>query len=417
MQYTTKILPNGLHVLYSPKPGTKAVTVMAFIKVGSRYEKLSQAGISHMTEHLLFKGTNKRPSTLHIAKELDTIGASYNAFTTKEYTGLYVKTDVRHTELACDVVADMLFGSKFDKQEMEKERAVIIEEINMYEDSPMDSVDWMYEQKLYGMHPLASPIIGDHKTVGSIRQQDIRQFHKKYYQPHNIVLSISGNITDSCSLYVEKYFGKKVAKQKIAEPETMSSLPRSIKESKYKQTEQVHLMYGLPVKIKRGHKDYEPLKIANIIFGGSMSSRLFINIREKQGLGYYVYSDINAYQDTANWAIAAGVDRGRAPEAVNLLTKEWARLLKGVTKTEVEQAKSNYIGRLALQQEDSAQTAQWYAKQAVYGLPLKTPEEVQAIIQNVSYQQVNTIIQKYLSLQRLSLVLIGPFKDMTAFAA
>lgn len=415
MAFNKTILPNGLTVVTAPKSGTQAATVLMFIKVGSRYETARQAGLAHFLEHVIFKGTKKRPSTLHISRELDSVGAEYNAFTGKEYTGVYAKVDKQHIELAVDVVTDMVYNATFDVEELEKEKGVVLEEINMYEDSPSDIASSVFEQHLYGGHALGRMIIGNKQSVTDFARKDVVDFYKKYYQPKNMVLSISGNISEDIEKLIKKYAKKKTNRPtKKASVFTLKKKPTPVF-IKQKTTEQAHLILGLPVPVKYGHKDLYALRLTNIIFGSSMSSRLFINIRERQGLCYYVYSTTHVYTDTANWYVGAGVDTSRTEKAIALIHREWKKLAQGVTRTEVAQARSYLMGKLALGQEDSANTAEWYARKALFGQKLESPQDALKKIENITHKEVNHAIKKYCKLNKLQLTIIGPFEDTTQF--
>ncbi|MGB0757267.1 MAG: M16 family metallopeptidase [Patescibacteria group bacterium] len=413
--YKQETLSNGLRVVVVPQKSTRAVTAMIFSKTGSRNEQKRVAGIAHFVEHLAFKGTKKYPSTQAIAKVLDGVGAEYNAMTSKDYTGYWIKVDAAHLSLALDLLADMTFAPLYPAEEIEREKGVIIGEINMYEDTPMYMTDEYFEQQLYGTHPLGRFIIGSKKSVMGITRSDIVAFHKKYYSPDNLVLSIAGAVPEDTDKQIKKLFSKK-RKNKSNKPQQVKSLPpKKAIDIQYKKTEQAHLVMGLPVPLSYGHRNFTKAKIANIAFGGTMSSRLFTTVRERNGLGYYVNSGVNLYEDVANWQVRAGVDTERLPLALKLVKKEWDKLTRGISVAEFKQAKEYYRGKLALQFEDSAAVAIWYAKQALFDSKLKSPEEVLNGIDKLKREDINSWLKKHVTANKLRLTLVGPFEDTKVF--
>jgi len=412
--YIKEELNNGVSLVTAQISGTQAVTVMVYVKTGSRFENPEEAGIAHFIEHLLFKGTHKRPTTLDISKELDSVGAEYNAFTSKDYTGFYIKLKAEKIELALDMLSDMLFNSTLKQEEIDKEKGVIIEEINMYEDMPMYLTEEFFESKLYGQNPLARNVLGTKDSITSMSRKQILHFYNRFYQQGRLVVSISGRLPDNCSVLTNKYFNKKKNIEKsflrVDDPAWENNV-----NIYYKKTEQVHLALGLPLELQYDHPDIYKFKLANIIFGGSMSSRLFINIREKQGLCYYINSGLNLYEDTANWAVYAGVDQERVERAVELIKSEWLNLAKGISAAEFAQAKEYFKGKLVLRFEDSAQVAQWFGKQELFGLDLDDPEAILKKIDDLSQEEINEILSKIIKSQSLMLAVVGPFKDKNKF--
>lgn len=406
-------LKNGVSLVTAKIPGTQAVTVMVYVKVGSRYEKPEEAGIAHFIEHLLFKGTKKRPTTLDISRELDSVGAEYNAFTGKDYTGFYIKLKAEKIELALDILSDILFNSTFKQEEIDKERGVIIEEINMYEDMPMYLTEEFFESKLYEKNSLGQPVLGTRASILAITRRQIINFHKRFYRQGKLVVSLSGNLLPNTQALVIKYFKK----QKIEKIffNQVTNLAHNKVSIYSKKTEQVHLALGLPLAINYSHSDIYKFKLANIIFGGSMSSRLFINIRENQGLCYYINSGLNLYEDTANWVVYAGVDKARAERAIELIKEEWFNLRRGITLAEFNQAKEYFKGKLALRFEDSAQVAQWFGKQELFGLDLDKPREILKKVDKVNLEDINKILSENITMENLRLALVGSFQKKNKF--
>ena len=418
MNHKKLVLPNGMRAIVTNQPGTEAVTVMVFARVGSRRENNRITGIAHFVEHLVFKGSKNYPTTSHISKALDSVGAEFNAFTSKDYTGFYVKVDKQHIDLAMSVLGDMIFYPLYDEQEFQREKGVIIEEMNMYEDTPMYMTEEYFEEQLYGAgSDLGRLIIGNKKSITKMTRQDIVDFHKKYYQPNNIVISVAGSISDNVEKKLKKYFNKKQTnKSGVLKTKKLKKLPpKQAVLIKQKETEQIHIAVGLPVNLSYGHKNLLIAKLANIVFGGNMSSRLFINIRERQGLGYYIRAGLNLYEDVANWQVTAGVDKNRLDKAIQLIVKEWNKLAKGITKSEFEQAREYLKGKMALQMEDSSNLAQWYAKQELFDVKLSDPVIIKEKLAKITKEDVNKWLQTQVKLSQLRLTLVGPYSDADYF--
>ena len=302
--YKVTKLKNGLRLITAPMKGTKTATVLVMVGTGSKYENKNISGVSHFLEHLFFKGTKKRPNTLAISMELDAIGAEFNAFTGKEYTGYYVKSDTTKIEIALDVVSDMLLNSKFDAREMEREKGVIIEELNMYLDNPLMYIEDVFERCLYGNTPAGRDTIGTKETISSFKRQDLVNYLNSQYSTNNTTVLLTGNFGSQVKMtkLVEKYFanpkfnkrGQKF-KEKQAVKENQNK-PQAL--THYKKTDQAHISLGVRTN-RYGSKDSHIIRLLSVILGGSMSSRLFINLRERQGLAYYVRTSTESYSETS----------------------------------------------------------------------------------------------------------------------
>ncbi len=414
--YSKLKFANGLKVIINPQKSTAAATILVMVKVGSRYESKSLAGIAHFTEHMMFKGTKKRPDTLSISQELDSIGADYNAFTSKEYTGYYIKAQARQLPLAIDILSDMISNSKFDEVEIEREKGVIIEEINMYEDSPMMMLDDVFDGLAYKGSSLSRDVAGSKKTVASLNRDNFIKFIGNYYKPDNILVSISGQVdVDKTAKLLDRKF--KAFKGKLGAPKEYNRFnirqqnPRSI--IKKKKTEQVHLALGFVNKVNYRSKSLLPLQLASIVLGGNMSSRLFINIREREGLCYYIRSKVNTLADGCNFTVYAGLDKSRLAKAIGLIMKELSKLKKrGITGKELAKAKEYLQGKLILGLEDSAQVAQWYAEKWLLANKIETPEEFLTRLRAVKRTEVNRALAQIVKEKCLNLALIGNFKDI-----
>lgn len=417
--YSKYTLSNKVRVLLAPLHDTKTVTVLVIFGVGSRYEHKKINGISHFIEHMMFKGTQRRPTTLSISKELDSVGAEYNAYTGKDLTGYYVKINKEHLALALDILSDMLFNSKFDSAELEREKKVICEEIHMYQDNPMMYVDTLLEQAMFPGSSLGWDIAGSDDTVNGMTRDQMRAYIDEYYEPNNVVVGVSGNFEDTTAReLIESHFGKTwqaTKKPKPFQPFKASSSEKPTVLTHYKETEQVQLALGFPA-YHYLHPDVQALNLLTVILGGNMSSRLFINIRERLGLCYYIKASHQPYQDTGNFYVQAGLDKTRIKKAITVILKELKKMRdKGVTKSELKQAKDFISGKMALQLEDSESVVSWYVTQEVMTNKTMTPEEKLESIYQVTSEDVQRVAREIFNENRASLAIIGPYKDEKDF--
>jgi len=411
-------LDNKLRVVLAPDDSIKTVTVLVMTKVGSRYETQKQSGIAHFTEHMMFKGTRRRPTTQVISRELDAVGAEFNAFTSKEYTGYYIKVHYQHLDMALDVLSDMLLNSVLDAREIEREKGVIIEEINMYEDTPMMMMEDVFEEVVYTGNPLMRDVAGSRETVNSFSRVDFISFISDFYRPANMLVSIAGNIpAERTGEMVKQYFTfpKKTDRIKSFRPYLVTRDRRIL--IKQKDTKQVHLALGLRTGLNHTAGRLLPLKIANIVFGGNMSSRLFIHIRERQGLCYYVRSKVNSFADTGDMAVYAGLDSQRIDRAIKLIVREFVRLgERGITARELMKAKEHVKGKMVITMENSSNVAQWYAERLLLAERLETPEEFLKKVDRISLSEVNGILKKVIRPRELHLALIGNYTEPDRFS-
>ncbi len=410
-------LKNGLRVLLAPMTETKAVTVLALTKVGSRYETSDINGVSHFVEHLMFKGTKKRPNTLKISKELDSIGADYNAFTSKDHTGYYIKARADKKELAIEMLSDMFFNSKFESKEIDRERGVIVEEINMYEDNPMMYMEDLFQQTVFGDHPLGWNIAGPKEVIRKVSRAKIFNYYKKYYQPANMLVVVAGQIENNTSDLVKKYFSRKsIGKFSDNYPKVTKLQSKPQIQIMKKQTEQAQMALGFPAYSFMNEKIY-PLYLMTVILGGNMSSRLFMSIRERKGLCYFIRASADMYQDTGILMIQAGLDKSRLHGAITEILKELNKLKKnGVTKQELRKAKDYLEGKLTLKLETSDDVASWLAKQELLENRIMTPGELVAKLEKVSLQDIKKVANELIKTSKLNLALIGPFEKVEDFS-
>jgi len=405
---------NNVRLVLTPLKETQTATLLVLIGVGSRHEGADNNGVSHFIEHMMFKGTKKRPDTLALSKELDRVGAEFNAFTGKDYTGYYVKSDSSHLDLSINVLSDMLLNSKFDRQEIKREKGVIIEEINMYEDNPLMFVDDLLEQSMYDNNPLGMSISGDRKSVTGLDRKKLINYRNKFYQGSNIVIGLSGNYNLQQVKSIKSKFKfsnsdlvKNHKKINISQTSARVNL-------KYKNTEQVQLALGFPAYSYFNDK-INALQLLSTILGGNMSSRLFLSVRERKGLAYFVRSWVSTYEDTGGLIIQAGLDKMRVESAIRLILTELKKIKTGVKLEELNRAKDHLAGKLILNLEDSANLCQWYSQQELLTGKILTPKQKITKIMNVSLKQITAVARDIIDFGRLNLALIGPFRDKNKF--
>ncbi len=418
MDYKKTTLDNGLRLITIPMPQMASVTAMIMVGAGSRYETKETNGISHFLEHMVFKGTKKRPSALVISSVIDGIGADFNASTGKEETLFYVKTAKKHLPLALDVLTDMVLHSKIALAEVEREKGVIIEEINMYEDMPMRRVAEYFETFLYPDSSLGWDIAGQKEVIRKMTREDFTSYQKRLYFAQNMILVVAGGFQESqVKVLAEEYFGelKKGKKDSRANEKFSQQQPRCF--LKTKKTDQTHLVLGVRGN-PLGHKDRYIEAILVNLLGGGMSSRLFIQVRERRGLAYYIRSETEHYLDNGYLATTAGVDTKRADEAIKVILEEYQKITKSkeISPKELLKAKEFMKGRLILDLEDSRNVAALFGNQEILEEKIKTPEEMMAEIDQVTAEDVARVAREFFTNKRLNLAIIGPFEDQKKFS-
>lgn len=414
MQYHKKILANGLRVITVPMPSLESVTVLVMVGAGSRYETKKNSGISHFLEHMAFKGTQKRPTAMDISSLIDGMGGEFNAFTGKETTGYYIKSAKDKMESSLDVLSDMLLHSKFDPTEIDKERGVITEEINMYEDMPARKIGDIYEQLLYGDTPMGWDIAGDKAIINAINRGDFLSYMADLYSADNMTVVIAGGMDEKHAVdLVEKYFFemKRFTTKQYDALKEHQEKPEVL--LKHKDTEQIHIALGVRTVDVHSDKRY-PLSVLAAILGGGMSSRLFHEVREKRGLAYYVRTHSDEYADVGSLVSMAGIDPKRVAEAVEVMMVEYSKVSKGkmdLTKDELSKAKEFLKGHLVLDLEDSRSVAGYYAHQELLEDEIENPAEVIKKIDAITQDEVEAVGKEFFVENTLNLALIGSFDD------
>ncbi|MDX1607952.1 MAG: pitrilysin family protein [Candidatus Spechtbacterales bacterium] len=411
--YKLSKLDNGIRVISVPLGSTAAVTSLVLVGTGSHYEKKELAGISHYLEHLFFKGSKKYPSAHKISTILDTIGASYNAFTAEEMTGFYVKTVKDKAELALDVMSDYLKNPLFKDEEIERERGVIIEELRMYYDMPQRHVHDVFREALYGEQPAGRSIGGYEDTVAKIKPSDIREYFKKQYRGDNIVAVFAGNITHGHARELaEKHLGElpegnSFEKEPIKAPEAIG--PSVAIEQK--ESDQTHIVLGFNGIDINDDRKYA-LEVLAVVLGGGMSSRLFTEIRERRGLAYYVRAGADAGTDFGDFEASAGIANPKLEEAVEVLVNEFKKIRdNNIEKEEIDKAKSHIEGSTMLGLETSNSVAFYTGNYQLLMKKIITPEEYLQNIKKVTAKDVKEIAGDIFKKETCRLALVGPYKN------
>ncbi|MFH1611939.1 MAG: pitrilysin family protein [bacterium] len=416
MDYKKTTLKNGLRIITVPMEGTKTASVLVLVKTGSKYETKEINGISHFLEHMFFKGTKKRPNTLAIAELLDRVGGEYNAMTSQEYTGYYAKVNSDNFELALDWVSDIYLNSKLSAEEIERERGTIIEELNMYLDMPMRYVADLWTDLLYGDQPAGWRVIGTKETIKNVKRAQFVKYLKEHYSSKNTIVVVAGNINNvGATKLVKKYFSKinrGAVKDKLPVKEGQNKPEALIH---YKKTDQTHLCLGF-----RGYNVFHPDKYAvgllATILGGNMSSRMFINVRERQGLAYYVHTSADMDTDTGELVTQAGVDNSRVEQAIKSILIEYKKILnKKITKEELQKAKDYTKGIALLGMESSDAQASFVAFQELMTGKILTLKDKFDKIDKVTIDDIQRVTKDIICSEKLNLALIGPFKDKDKF--
>ena len=408
-------LKNGLRIITMPQKSTQAVTVLVLVGTGSKYEKKDINGISHFLEHMFFKGTKNRPDKLEIAETLDKIGGIYNAFTGEDYTGYFAKVAASQLDVAFDWVSDIFLNSLLPEKEMEKEKGVITEEINMIYDNPMAHVGVLWSKLLYGDQPAGWDIAGTKESVSRMTRQKLSDYMGSQYVASNTIVCVAGQIKKDTEDKIKKYFsgskdGSFAPKAKVVERQTQ---PECLLH--FKETDQTHLCFGA-----RAYNLFHPQRYAQdilgVILGGMMSSRLFMEVRDKLGLAYYIRTEAEANPDTGYLVTQAGVDNKNAEKAVAVILKEYKKISQErVSPKELKKVKDFTKGKMTLLLESSDAVASFCGIQALLEKDILTPEEIYAKINKVSAADVLKVAKDIFRPENLNLALVGPFKDKELF--
>jgi predicted Zn-dependent peptidase len=412
MNYKKTTLKNGLRIITAPMKDTNTATVVVMVGVGSRYETEKEAGLSHFIEHMFFKGTERRPNTLAIAEELDSIGGEFNAFTSKDRTGYYAKTDAKHIETALDVVSDMYLNSKMEAVEIEKEKGTILQELNMYEDNPMRTVGDLFEQMLYPKNFLGRDIVGYKKTIEAFKRKNFLDYMQRFYVANDTVVCVAGKFDEKKIIsLVKKYFlqmsvGEKPQFKKVVEAQKNPEV-----KIKFKKTDQTHFILGNRAYHEK-HPDRFAVSLLSIILGGNMSSRLFIEVRERRGLAYYVRTGGDSYDDCGYLATQAGVEHKNLEEAVKVILQEYKKIAtEEVSQKDLQRAKDYIKGKSVMGFESSDEVAMFFIDQEIKRNKVLTIAEIFAKIDKVTVSDISRVAGDIFNEKSINLAIIGPHKN------
>ena len=405
------VLKNGLRLILVPQPQSLATTVLVAVEAGSKYETKDINGLSHFLEHMCFKGTKNRPQHIDIASELDGLGAQYNASTSQESTSYYAKAKNESFDKILEIVADLYLNPLFPADEIEKEKGVIIGEINMYEDLPQRKVSDLFMELLYGDQPAGWDIAGRKEVIRRLTRDDFVKYRGKHYLPPATALVVAGGFDQGkVQEKAEKYFGEMPAGTKEGKLKVVEAQEKPQEKLFYKETDQTHLILGFRAFSIFDKRKYALNLLADIL-GGSMSSRLFQKIREEMGAGYYVGAYPDFYSDHGIVAMAAGVHHEMVKQVIQAGLGEFVRIRdEKVGEEELQRAKDHLTGNLLLSVETSDALGYFYGAQEIIGLPLKTPKEAAEELQKVTAEEVQGVSQNLFQDGGLNLALIGPFK-------
>ncbi|HEY9583495.1 MAG TPA: pitrilysin family protein [Candidatus Paceibacterota bacterium] len=416
MQFHKTTLKNGLKIITVPMPDNPAVTVLVMVETGSKYEKKEESGLSHFLEHMMFKGTPKRPKAIDISKELESIGAQYNAFTSQEYTGYYAKVSREHIDTALDVVSDIYLHPLLNEKEIEKEKGVIMEEIRMYQDLPHRHVHDLFMNLVYGDQSAGWNIAGDEQTVKSFNRDNFRKYLEEHYVAPATLVVIAGsfdnkNAKKNIKKKIEKAFeniskARKAKKEKVKE---VQSKPEMI--LKFKETDQAHIVLGVRSYDARSING-PAMDVLTALLGKGMSSRLFQKLREEMGVGYYIHADHDAYTDHGLFTISSGIDTKRVDEVLKVLLTECRKIIdEPISKEELQKVKDYISGSFVLGLETSDSMAEYVSINHILKGKVESPKEEIKKIQKVTEKDVKRIAKEIFVDEKLNLAIIGPYKD------
>jgi predicted Zn-dependent peptidase len=413
--YTLKTLSNGLRILTIPMKNP-TVTVLALVEAGSKYESKQENGISHFLEHMCFKGTEKRVGASNIALELDTLGTQYNAFTGQEFTGYYAKGRSTQVSEMIDIVSDIYLHSTLPTDEIEKEKGVIRDEINMYEDMPTRKVYDLFQTLLYGDQPAGWSIAGDKKRVSEFTRKDFVNYRKKHYTASATTIVVAGDIdekqvtTQLVQIFKEVPTAKKTSKKKVKEAQSEPALL-----VQNKKTDQTHILLGFR-SFDIYNKENAIVSMLSGVLGSGMSSRLFRKVRDEMGCGYYVGAYNDTTTDTGVLTLRAGVAPERAVEVVKALLAECSKLKNElVTDEELSKVRQIASGGLFMGLESSDAVAEFYGSQVILHKEILTPKEVEEKLSKVTPADIQRVAKKIFTRKNLNLALIGPHTSKKEF--
>ncbi len=415
MSFKKITLGNGLRLITVPMKDSLTTTVLVLVEVGTEYEKKEINGISHFLEHMCFKGTKKRPRSLDIAGELDGIGATYNAFTTMEFTGYYAKAQPKRFDAVLDVISDLYLNPVFDAAEIDKERGVIVEEINMHEDTPLMHIPELFTTVLYGDQPAGWEIAGEKEVIRRLTRDDLVAYRSAHYVPQSTVVVLAGAFDEEAALTkVEQAFQPLTVGMKVSKTKTHEYQERPQLLVKRKTSDQTHIAVGVRAFDMFDERRYA-LQVLSHIVGGGMSSRLFQKVREEMGAAYHINADVDLYTDHGYVVVFAGIQQSKLREVTAAILEEFHHFLETpVEAAELQRAKDHLTGTMMLNLETSDQLASFYGVQEINAQPIMTPYELTEKVQLVTAEQVQSVAREIFQDNRLNMAIIGPVENSDA---
>lgn len=413
-KFQKTVLDNGLRIVIAPQKDNPAVTVAVLVEVGSKYEDKDTNGISHFLEHMCFKGTESRPKAIQISTELDRLGANYNAFTSNEYTGYYAKVDKGHFAKALDVVSDIYLHQVFAAEEIEKEKGVIIEELNMYEDIPQKKVTDKFTELLYGDQPAGWDVGGKKEIIRALKREHFMDYKKNHYVASATTVVVAGSVDEKDALLrIKKAFAGISTDKKMGKPAVKEEQDQPRMLITPKDSEQSHMAMGVRAYDLFNEKRYVAGAMANIL-GGGMSSRLWTSIREEMGAAYYVYCNTDELTDTGYLFVHAGVENSQLVAVIRKILDEFKRLkTETVSEEELQKTKDQMIGHLMLGLETSDAVAFFYGMQELLTKTPINPDVVAEKIRKITASDIQAVANEIFQNSKLNLAVIGPLKNET----
>lgn len=406
-------LRNGVRILTIPMEGVESIASLVLVKTGSRNETDEQSGISHVLEHMLFKGTDRYPTPLDLATAVDALGAEYNAYTGKEYTGYYIHADARHFDKAIGVLSDMVTKPLIKEEELKREQGVIIEEINMYEDLPQERAEEELENILYSGSNLGRLIIGTKQTVAATTPTTVRAYKDAWYKGGNVLVILVGKVQTYTQAQLESLMEDMFGSLENGDVSNFVTLGMYGKERSYhlkKKTEQAHFSIGWPGYDMRDPRRYSA-KVLSIILGGSMSSRLFTEVREKRGLAYYVRAGHDPLADVGQFTVKAGVKLEKLAEAIDVVKDQTLKIGSTVTQKELQLAKDNIHGRMVLSLTNPMSVAQYFGHRTLITDDVMPVTDIMAELDKVDLDAIRDVAKHILTEEEMRTVVVGPKKS------
>ena len=410
------VLPNGLRVVLVLRPKSLAATALVLVEAGSKYENKKNNGVSHFLEHLCFKGTKKRPTALAITSELESLGAASNAFTGHEATGYFAKVQAAKFHHILEVISDIYINPVFEEKEIEKEKGVVIEELNMYEDTPMRKIGDLFTSLLYGDQPAGWDVGGTKEAIRSLRREDIVKYRSMHYVAKATTVVVAGAFDEKETLaLIKKLFQDIPTTKKFSKLKTYDSQTKPTVLLHNKKVDQTHIVLGVRAFDMFDKRKYA-LDVLGDVLGGGMSSRLFQRVREELGAAYYVRAGSDLFTDHGFFAVSAGLDNTRAVQVIQAILGELRRVsVEPVGKEELRKSKNHLIGHMTIGLETSDELASYYGQQELFFRKMVTPKELIKKIEAVTARDVLNVARDIMKNKSLNLAVIGPFEDKKPF--